>query len=463
MGFGTAGRNRGGDDKAAHRGNPARFLEREVQAACDATRQDAGGPAIPDESLVHNYVIEAGLSSRLPKGIRIWDETLRDGEQTPGVTFSPEEKLEIARLLDEIGIPIIDVGIPVVSKEEARAVKTLASAGLNATVLAASRIVRRDIDACIDCGVDEIALFIASSDLHLRYKLRMSRDQVLDAAVRETEYASAHGLRVSFVTEDTFRSDLGFVARLFKACIDAGAIRAVVCDTVGVMTPSAVSWFVGQLRPRLGAVELSFHGHNDFGLAVANTLAACEAGVLVPHATVNGLGERAGNASLEELVMALDSLYGYETGIEPSRLYELSRLVERLSGVPVGVSKPIVGYNAFSHESGIHADGIVKHAATYEPIQPERIGRTRQFIFGKHTGTAAVEEKLRGHEIQATKSQVERLVHLIKDFAESKSKDEQQTFVEQYRYREERRRGVSDEEFWVLARKAGIPVTEGSR
>lgn len=417
-----------------------------------------GGPTINGDRLVHDYVADAGVGARLPKGIRIWDETLRDGEQTPGVAFTPDEKLEIARLLDDIGVHMIDVGIPVVSKEEARAVKAIANAGLDATIIAAARAVRKDVEACIACDVDEVALFIACSYLHLKYKLKMTREEVLEAAVRETEYAVGHGVRVSFVTEDTFRADMDFAVQLHNACTDAGATRAVVCDTVGVMTPSAIAWFFERIKPKLKPVELSFHGHNDFGLAVANSLAACEAGVQVPHATVNGLGERSGNASLEELVMTLDSLYSYDTGIDASRLYELSRLVERLSGVPVGVSKPIVGYNAFSHESGIHADGMIKHTATYEPIQPERVGRRRQFIFGKHTGSTAVEEKLRQHGVEASREEVARLVERVKELAEGRSKEEVRRFIDGYREREERRRGISDEEFWVLARQVGITV-----
>ncbi len=392
-----------------------------------------------------------------------WDETMRDGEQTPGVSFTPEEKLRIATLLDEMGVPVMDVGIPVVSKEEARGVKLIANAGLDATIMAAARAVRKDVDAVIDAGVDDISVFIACSDLHLKYKLNMSREAVKEAAVREVEYAKDHGLAVSFVTEDTFRADLDYAVDLYNACIDAGATRAVICDTVGVMTPLGIRWFFDEIRPRLRKVQLSFHGHNDFGLAVANSLAAIESGVEVPHTCVNGLGERSGNASFEELVMAVEALYGRRTGIDVSRMYELSRLVEKLSGVPVGVHKPVVGYNAFSHESGIHADGVIKHTATYEPIQPERIGRTRQFIYGKHTGSTAVEEKLRSRGITSSPDQVTALVALIKDYSEGKSKVDPQAFIELYREREERRRGLSEAEFWALARKAGlrVPADEG--
>src|SRR5213596_2338768 len=373
-------------------------------------KRTLGGAAIPEERLVHNYLIEAGLAGRIPKGVRIWEETLRDGEQTPGVTYTPEEKIQIARFLDEIHVPIMDVGIPVVSKEEARGVRAIANAGL---------------------------------DLHIRHKLGMTREQVKEVAVRETEYAVAHGVDVSFVTEDTFRADLDFVVDLYDACTAAGAHRAVVCDTVGVMTPPGIAWFFEQLKRRLRPTELSFHGHNDFGLAVANSLAAVEAGVAVPHTCVNGLGERSGNASFEELVLALEALYGYDTGIDVSRIYELSQLVETLSGIPVGMHQPLIGHNAFAHESGIHAHGVIKHTATYEPIQPEKLGRQRTFVFGKHTGSLAVAEKLRGRGVDATPAQVAGLVKLIKDFAEGRSKGDQQAFVASFRERSERQRGVT--------------------
>ncbi len=420
------------------------------------------GRPIPEEPLVRNYLIEAGLAARLPKGIRIWEETLRDGEQTPGVAYTPEEKLRIASLLDELHVPIMDVGIPVVSKEEARGIRAIANAGLDATIMAAARAVRRDVEACIESGVDEVALFTAASDLHIRHKLNLTRDEVKEAAVRETEYAVAHGVAVSFVTEDTFRADLDFVVDVYNACTDAGAHRAVICDTVGVMTPPGITWFFEQLKPRLRTKELSFHGHNDFGLAVANSLAAVEAGVQVPHTCVNGLGERSGNASFEELVVALEALYGYDTGIDISRISEVSQLVEMLSGIPVGVHQPLVGHNAFAHESGIHTHGVLKHTATYEPIQPERIGRRRAFVFGKHTGSLAVAEKLRARGVDANSDQVLVLVKLIKDLAETRSKTDQQAFIESLRERAERRRGVTDEEFWMLAKKAGIAVPTGT-
>ncbi|HEV8595156.1 MAG TPA: homoaconitate hydratase [Thermoplasmata archaeon] len=417
---------------------------------------------MPEEKLVHNYIVERGLADRLPKKILFWDETMRDGEQTPGVYFSPEEKLQIATTLSEMGVHIMDVGIPVVSKEEARGVKAVANAGLDATILAACRAVRKDVEACIDCGVDEVSIFIACSDLHLKYKLNMTREQVLEAAVREVEFAKAHGVAVTFVTEDTFRADLDYVTTLYNACIDAGATRVVLSDTIGIMTPAGMHWYLGEIKKRFKPAQLSVHLHNDFGLATANNLAALEAGAEVPHTCVNGIGERAGNAPFEELVMALEAVYGRATGIDVSRLYEVSRLVERLSGIPIGVNKAIVGYNAFSHESGIHADGVIKHTGTYEPIQPERIGRERRFIFGKHSGGMAVLDRLKKNGIEPTKEQLQQIVEGIKSLAESRRKEEQIAFIEMYREREEKRRGVSDAEFWEIVRKAGLTPPKGA-
>src|SRR3989442_15511802 len=273
---------------------------RELQVVAGRYTSEARGSTMPEEGLLHNYLVEAGLAARIRKGIRIWEETLRDGEQTPGVAYTPEEKVRIAHLLDEVHVPMMDVGIPVVSNEEARGVRMIANAGLDATIIAAARTVRKDVEACIACDVDEIALFTAGSGLHIKHKLAMTREQVKEAAVRETEYAVSHGVAVSFVTEDTFRADLGFVVDLYDACTEAGAHRAVVCDTVGVMTPPGITWFFGQLRKRLKPTELSFHGHNDFGLAVAKSLAAVEAGATGSPTLGNGPGGPSGDARVGE-------------------------------------------------------------------------------------------------------------------------------------------------------------------
>lgn len=409
-----------------------------------------------EEDLVRNYVLEKEIIKGLPEKVVFWEETLRDGEQTPGVVFTVDEKLKIAKMLDDIGVGIMDVGIPVVSKEEFKAVKAIANEGLKATIIGAARTVQSDIDACVDANVGETSIFVACSDLHLKYKLQKTREEVLEISVESVQYAIDHGLEVSFVTEDTVRADLDFVTELYNACTEAGARRAVLCDTVGVMTPSAMKWWIGEIKKRFKPIQLSIHCHNDLGMAVANSLAAVECGAEVPHTTVNGIGERSGNASFEELVLGLEMLYDYRTGIDISRLYELSTMVEEITGIPLAINKPIVGYNAFSHESGIHADGVLKKTLTYEPIDCEAIGRTRKFIFGKHTGHAAVADKLNKAGISATPEQITKMVEGIKETAEHKEKKEQVEFIKMFRQREEERRGISDREFWEIAKGAGL-------
>ncbi len=405
--------------------------------------------------LVEDYHPATAAQRRMPERLVLWDETLRDGEQTPGVHFSPEEKLRVAELLSEIGVGIVNAGIPVVSAEEARAVRRLAEAGLRAKILAAARTVPRDVEAVIDAGARYIAIFVAASHVHLKFKLKMSQEEVLAASLASVRRAKEAGLHVAFVTEDTVRAPFDFVERLYRAVQDAGADRLVVADTVGIMTPVTFRWYLEEFQRRVGPKDLSVHCHNDFGLATANTLTAVEVGAVAPHVCVNGLGERAGNASLEEVVMALETLYGYRTGIRTERLYELSRLVEELSGVPVAPNKALIGYNAFAHEAGIHTHGILANTLTYEPLQPERVGRQRSMILGKHTGRAAVVEKLRERGFAVPEEGVVELLARLKEGAEGRSKAETLRFLEEYRARCERP-GVSDEEFWKLVDAVGL-------
>ncbi len=408
-----------------------------------------------ERRLVEDYHSETAVERRIPGSVVFWDETLRDGEQTPGVHFSPEEKLRIATLLSEIGVPLINAGIPVVSDEEARAVELLAHAGLKSDILAAARTVPTDVDAVIDSGATHIAIFVAASQVHLRYKLRMTEEQVHAASLASVRRAKEAGLHVAFVTEDTVRAPFDFVERLYRDVQDAGADRLVVADTVGIMTPLTFRWYLEEFQRRVHPKELSVHCHNDFGLATANTLCAIECGARAPHVCVNGLGERAGNASLEEVVVALEALYGVRTGIRTERLTELSRLVEELSGVPVAANKALVGYNAFSHEAGIHTHGVLAHTLTYEPLQPHVVGARRNMILGKHTGKAAVIEKLKERGITAPDPLLLELLRRIKAETESRSKADLLRFLKEYRQLFERP-GLSDEEFWAMVDAVGI-------
>jgi len=409
--------------------------------------------------LVEDYHPTTAAQRRLPERLVVWDETLRDGEQAPGVHFTPEEKLRIAEALAGIGVSVINAGIPVVSAEEDRAVRRVVQAGLPAKILAAARTVPRDVEAVINSGASHIAVFVAASGVHLQFKLKMTQDEVFAASLASVRRAKDAGLHVAFVTEDTVRAPFDFVERLYRAVQEAGADRLVVADTVGVMTPVTFRWYLEEFVRRVEPKDLSVHCHNDFGLATANTLTAIEVGAVAPHVCVNGLGERAGNASLEEVVVALETLYRYRTGIRTERLYELSRLVEELSGVPVAPNKALVGYNSFSHEAGIHTHGVLAHTLTYEPLQPEEVGRSRAIILGKHTGRAAVVEKLRERGVTAPEESLIELLTRLKEGAENQSKDQLHQFIEEYRARFERP-GLTDEEFWRLADAVGIrPVS----
>ncbi len=404
---------------------------------------------MPARALVENFHRATSRDRRFARPIVLWDETLRDGEQMCGVHFSPEEKLRIAERLSEIGVPLLDAGIPVVSAEEAEAVHRLAHAGLKSHVLASARTVPRDIDAVIASGATHIAIFVAASTVHLRFKLKMTPAEVRQASRKSVRQAKDAGLHVAFVTEDTVRAPFPFVQQLYREVQAEGADRLVISDTVGIMTPLTFRWYLREFRRRVRPKDLSVHCHNDFGLATANTLTALEEGAVSPHVCVNALGERAGNASLEEVVMALECLYGVRTGVRTDRLYELSRLVEEMSGVPVPLNKALVGYNAFSHEAGIHTHGILANTLTYEPLQPESLGRHRRLVLGKHTGKAAIVEKLRERAVTLDSGALEELLQRVKRGSETESKADAARFLGDYRARFEHT-GLSDPEFWKL-------------
>jgi len=414
-----------------------------------------------DERL-RNWTVEADRGFDLPDELVIWDETLRDGEQTPGVYYTTEEKVELAKLLDEIGCDVLNCGIPAISEGELESIKAIADEGLSqASVMGAARTKRSDIDAVLKADCDEVVPFVACSDVHLEYKMGITREECVEMAVDAVEYAVDHGLKTTFVTEDTVRADPDFVAELYQAAVDAGAERVLFSDTVGVMTPQGTKAFFELVRERgldegpvggqPGAPEWGFHNHNDFGLGTANALAAFEAGVPNLNTAVNGIGERAGNTAFEEVVMALEQLYDYDTGLETELLKDLSEAVEEASGVPVDQMKPVVGSNAFTHESGIHTHGVLANTLTYEPMQPGYVGHERRFVFGKHTGTAAVEDRLERAGIDAEDGQVLEIADRIKQTIEARGKDEARAFVAEFRERTEAQQGVSREEFWSIA------------
>ena len=352
--------------------------------------------------------------------VRIFDTTLRDGEQTPGVSLSPEKKLSIAKKLDELGVDAIETGFPVISDGERESVKMITSANLNAELCGLARTNKKDIDAAIDCGLNYIHTFIATSDIHLEYKLKMTREQVLEKAIEAVEYGKSHGLQVEFSAEDATRTDREFLKQIFGDVAKAGADRIDIPDTVGYSTPQ----YIGEItKDAIDATNLpiSVHCHNDFGLAVANAISGIQAGAQCAHVTINGIGERAGNASLEELVMSLNSLQFEEkwvTNIDTKLLYETSRYVSKLVGIAVQPNKAIVGENAFGHESGIHTHGVLNNPLTYEAISPEIVGRTRWLQVGKHAGIHGMKAMLSEYGVEPSDDQTKQILEKIKNIGD---------------------------------------------
>ena len=352
--------------------------------------------------------------------VRIFDTTLRDGEQTPGVSLSPEKKLNIAKKLDELGIDAIETGFPVISDGEREAVKMITSANLKAELCGLARTNKKDIDAAIDCGLNYIHTFIATSDIHLEYKLKMTRDEALSKAIEAVEYGKSRGLQVEFSAEDATRTDREFLKKVFGEVAKAGADRIDIPDTVGYSTPQYIAEIT---KDAIDATKLpvSVHCHNDFGLAVANAISGIQAGAQCAHVTINGIGERAGNASLEEFVMALNSLQfeqKWETNINTKLLYETSRYVSKLVGITVQPNKAIVGENAFGHESGIHTHGVLSNPLTYEPISPEVVGRTRWLQVGKHAGIHGMNAMLKEYGVEPNDEQTKQILDQVKSIGD---------------------------------------------
>lgn len=349
--------------------------------------------------------------------VRIFDTTLRDGEQTPGVSVTPEQKFKIAIKLDEIGVDAIEVGFPIVSQGEMEAIKAITKQGLNAEVCGLARTVQADIDAAINCNLKYVHTFIATSDIHMQYKLKMSREQVLEKAIWAVDYAKKNGMQVEFSAEDATRSDKVFVNTVFKAVADAGADRVDIPDTVGYATPQYIAELVNDVKIAT-KLPVSIHCHDDFGLAVANAISGINAGASCAHVTINGLGERAGNTSLEEFVMALQCLYNKKHNIKTELLYETSKLISNIMGIIVQPNKAIIGENAFGHESGIHTHGIINNPLTYEPISPELVGRKRWMQAGKHAGAHGIKAMLEEFGIKPTDEQLHNIVEKQKNLAD---------------------------------------------
>ncbi|MFA6805443.1 MAG: 2-isopropylmalate synthase [Candidatus Methanomethylophilaceae archaeon] len=349
------------------------------------------------------------------KDVKIFDTTLRDGEQAPGIALSQDDKVRIALALDDLGVDIMEVGFAASGETEKETIRKIRDQNLDTQLCSLARSVHSDIDAVIDTGVDYIHTFIATSDLHMKYKLKMTPDEVRARAVDAVEYAEAHGLKVQFSCEDATRSDLAFMTSVYKAVEEAGAVAINVPDTVGVIIPRAMDHLIGALKKEI-KIPIAVHCHNDMGLAVANSIAGVEAGATIVHVCMNGIGERTGNAALEEVALNLFANYGVQT-VDLSKIGKTSKLVERITGFNMAYNKPIVGRNAFAHESGIHVHGIMNNTATYEPFLPELVGVDRHIVLGKHSGAHSVQGRLDALKVKFPQEHMPELMEMIKNIA----------------------------------------------
>ena len=348
--------------------------------------------------------------------IQINDTTLRDGEQAAGVAFTVAEKVIFATLMDAIGVQELEVGIPAMGSSEAEAISEITQLGLNTKLTGWNRAVRSDIDASLACGLERVHISVPVSEIQIAVKFQGNCQLVFDRLRDTISYARDRGLYVSVGGEDSSRADEAFLLDTALAAQDYGASRFRFCDTVGVLDPLSTHHKVKRLVNRL-VIPVEMHTHNDFGMATANALAGIRAGATSVNTTVNGLGERAGNAALEEVVMALKRIYGMNIGIDTSKFKAISEFVVDASGCDVPPWKAIVGKNAFAHESGIHGHGVLQNPATYEPFSPKEVGRERQLVIGKHTGKHLVTNLLQQHGIQLTQTQTRSLVDAVRDLS----------------------------------------------
>ena len=357
------------------------------------------------------------------------DSTLREGEQTPAVSFSINDKIEITKLLDEFGIEMIEIGHPSVSNSVYDAARLICRENLSAEVITHVRAVKQDIDKAISLDVDRIAIFLATSQLHLREKLMLDENEALSKIQETITYASDHGIKVRFTPEDSTRTNESFLIEVCKTAIEAGADRISIADTVGICTPDEMYSKVRFIKENVN-VSIDVHCHNDLGLALANAISAVRAGADCVHTTINGIGERCGIVDLASMTMYLAKINGFSSQYKLELLTELSRLVEQASGINLSPHHPIVGINAFTHKSGVHTDGVLKNPKTYEPYSPTLVGQTRRIYIDKYTGKQAVRDRLRYYGIIVDDQTLLKTVFKIKELGDQQKRISDEEIIE---------------------------------
>jgi isopropylmalate/homocitrate/citramalate synthase len=367
-------------------------------------------------------MLDDPIHSLHERKITFMDSTLRDGEQTPGVVFTPDDKLAIARILDQIGVQSIDAGFAAVSEQERKAIRRIVDEKLRLKIYSLCRSKKEDIDYAVECGVDGVLLFAPTSEVMLKAKfsedISTVRKKILEMVKESISYAKDKGLYVTFGAEDSTRTNIEYLKEVMAEAVDSGSDMLGFADTVGVMSPHHFYSMMKEIRGAFPNQLLKVHCHNDYGLANINAIAGILAGADEVDVTIGGIGERTGNTSLEEVVMALKHLYHAEIKMDTSLFTPAAQLVQRLSGINLAPNKSLIGQNAFAHESGIHTHAVLNNPLSYEPFSPEEVGNQRRIMFGKHSGKNTVEKVLENNGFLPDENQLQMLFEKIKNHQE---------------------------------------------
>ena len=410
------------------------------------------------QGLIANYNrLRKNLPPKLPDRVFIWDETFREGIKAPTVYLTYVEQVRLAKLMDEAGVSVINVGFPALSEDERRTVKRIVNESFaHAKLTASAEPTKNSLNACIECGIKEITLESPINGLNLQYKLKMTKEQAIQRIVDSIDYAKKHGSTVNFTLMDATRTPLEDIIQVFEAAANAGAIRLAIADSVGFIRPLSMRYLVSHIREGLpDAVKkkanLSIHCHNDFGLASANTLAAMEEGVSILHTCIAGFGERAGIAPFEEVVTTAELLYNIDTGIDMGKIYRIAQSAEKAFAMPIQFHKPIIGENIFTHEVEEEVEEMMQQPLVFEPFPPEIVGRETMIFIGRNTGQTLIQKLLEKAGIRASPRQMDELFRRIKGPQESLDKGEaQMTYYQVKKLMKDLLKGYTMDEFWHL-------------